>query len=795
MDIYTFGSDSLVWNNDDRDWDANPSVREHYSERNIDFFKEFHDFVFDAPAAFYESEMNNILVSPFDSANVISNITNHELRDNIQSETFIPSIYQYYQAQQLEKLISTGGVLQENLSPGLIEYNQSIVSSYEQASPLETSPVLKFPSNKVEMLDEVNTTVRGTLTNYIELTINSTQATPINASLQRNKMDVLILQLLQSRGEEYWSGNESLMISGKIKDRKFTKVLDDQFIEADSGQVFNTTINDRAVQGIEETIITNVDKLLNLASNDYLATNEDGSQRVVRHERQSELYWPRDLSEYPLYYTGWDNHPLAKMEELIRSQIFLAELEQIIEEAQLQQSYADLLNGKKAYAEVIGYKVEKYRILKNEAGIEVENRIQDFYFMNNDQVERIQYLDTQVIPGAKYTYKFYTINFVIGSKYMYASEDASDGIEWRLDSETVNENATILSLLKFNVASNKVVSLIQAPYFQKTVVGADRPPMTPDVSILPYQGIDNRYSVLLKTSFGEIKEKPIVVLQQDEETIADIYRTQNITQGEELLYKTDSLPTHFEAIRVDSPPETYRDFDSPTALYVRKPATGNTCYIQFTDIEPNKEYYYIFRTVDAGGISNPTEVFRIRMVSYENGVFMEMETYEMYAKPKNFNKSFENILKISPNFEQKIINFDKALEMIEQSAPESALSRIRTELGLRTKADTKQFQRSAPNLEMLKLGKMNEEKSVWGKKFKFRCVSKKTGKKVDFNIVFSQKKKELTSPSSAINVPEVQGGIVSHTRVPGAQNDISANLPEGVNVQRLPGGNSDGGYD
>ena len=56
------------------------------------------------------------------------------------------------------------------------------------------------------------------------------------------------------------------------------------------------------------------------------------------------------------------------------------------------------------------------------------------------------------------------------------------------------------------------------------------------------------------------------------------------------------------------------------------------------------------------------------MVSYENGVFMEMETYEMYTKPKNFNKSFENILKISPNFEQKIINFDKALEMIEQSA-------------------------------------------------------------------------------------------------------------------------------
>ena len=114
MDIYTFGSDSLVWNNDDRDWDANPSVREHYSERNIDFFKEFHDFVFDAPAAFYESEMNNILVSPFDSANVISNITNHELRTTY-SQKLLSKYPQYYQAQQLEKLISAGECYKKHL--------------------------------------------------------------------------------------------------------------------------------------------------------------------------------------------------------------------------------------------------------------------------------------------------------------------------------------------------------------------------------------------------------------------------------------------------------------------------------------------------------------------------------------------------------------------------------------------------------------------------------------------------------------------------------------------------------
>ena len=75
----------------------------------------------------------------------------------------------------------------------------------------------------------------------------------------------------------------------KKKRQKIYKSFRYQFIEADSGQVFNTTINDRAVQGIEETIITNVDKLLNLASNDYLATNEDGSCLVSTKDNLSYI--------------------------------------------------------------------------------------------------------------------------------------------------------------------------------------------------------------------------------------------------------------------------------------------------------------------------------------------------------------------------------------------------------------------------------------------------------------------------------------------------------------------------
>ena len=77
-------------------------------------------------------------------------------------------------------------------------------------------------------------------------------------------------------------------------------------------------------------------------------------------------------------------------------------------------------------------------------------------------------------------------------------------------------------------------------------------------------------------------------------------------------------------------------------------------------------------------------------------------------------------------------------------------------MGLKTKADLKQFQRRAPRKEQLKLGKVLPEKSLWNKKFKFRCTSKKTGKKIDFNIVFSQKKTEKM-PAGLIAARPAQG--------------------------------------
>ena len=114
-------------------------------------------------------------------------------------------------------------------------------------------------------------------------------------------------------------------------------------------------------------------------------------------------------------------------------------MNQHIEVAKLERSYADLLYGRKAYSEVIGYKVEKYRIERLIGQQESEVKVQEFLLMDNDNIERIEFLDTQILPDKKYKYKIFTINFVIGTKYEY-NEQASSYSWLEAEQETVRDN-------------------------------------------------------------------------------------------------------------------------------------------------------------------------------------------------------------------------------------------------------------------------------------------------------------------------------------------------------------------
>jgi hypothetical protein len=105
------------------------------------------------------------------------------------------------------------------------------------------------------------------------------------------------------------------------------------------------------------------------------------------------------------------------------------------------------------------------------------------------------------------------------------------------------------------------------------------------------------------------------------------------------------------------------------------------------------------------------------------------------------------MLKIRPSVDQRIINFDQVFEEIEvePQEDESSLSRLRKELGLKGPADTKSFQNTAPTKEKVSIGNVRQEDKVWDKNFKIRIKSKTTGKKIDLNVTFSNKKTTIAA--------------------------------------------------
>ena len=92
--------------------------------------------------------------------------------------------------------------------------------------------------------------------------------------------------------------------------------------------------------------------------------------------------------------------------------IFIGKLRTLIKSQ--QRRFADIIDGDSAYSEEVFYKIEKY----------VKGRdmpIQTFWIPNTNQVDIINFIDTQVKYSKEYTYKASVFKLVIGSSYQYSN--------------------------------------------------------------------------------------------------------------------------------------------------------------------------------------------------------------------------------------------------------------------------------------------------------------------------------------------------------------------------------------
>tara|TARA_R110000824_G_scaffold399263_1_gene604526 strand:+ start:53550 stop:56546 length:2997 start_codon:yes stop_codon:yes gene_type:complete len=377
-----------------------------------------------------------------------------------------------------------------------------------------------------------------------------------------------------------------------------------------------------------------------------------------------------------------------------------------------RRPYQDIINGEKCYNETVFYRVEKI----NPSTFEV---IQNFYFVNSPDIDTIKYIDTQVFYDKRYEYRIYAWQLVLGSSYEYRSPVFSSGDPTATNPVTAgipsleavesmwpNHHFAVVDL---HMKDSAV--LIEVPYYQPSEIRViDDPPVAPEVEMIPYKNVGDKILMFLRPNVGEYKLPPRVIEESDVEELEKLRQVRGYGPEDDVRYSADDYITTYEIYRMTKSPRSYEDFAGQRIVTLE----NETSFIDDT-ILPNTKYYYVFRSIDVhGNKSIPSDIYELEMLQNLDAVYpviniVSMDTYEQeqLEKTKKSTKMCRKYLYLKPAQTQVEINYNEAEDL--EDVP--AASDIQPKLGY-------------------------ESEGVLGKKFKIRLISKKTGKRIDFNLDF-----------------------------------------------------------
>ena len=471
---------------------------------------------------------------------------------------------------------------------------------------------------------------------------------------------------------------------------------------------------------------------------DFHPDNEDGTMDST------------DIRSYTTFFKHDVDEPfsLDTSENLIFKKLFgtafYAKLASIYNSK--RRTYKDILDGKPAYAEDLFYRIKKERKFTFE-GAEWEV-VQNVLIPNTSDLDIVKYVDTQLKYSADATYKYtvYTERVVFGSAYRYNWPSDGDEVrdappadspvhgpattpnpmtatgaalsypsaeeigEWTKDMTKTDEveGMQMVDLLDAKstytatlfVRVHPSIQIIEDLLFETPEVFVmDRPPVRPDVDILPYRAVNNRIKILLTGNVDRVREKPVIILSEDVAEFDKVKKSQLVvdTLGNPLKdgkveFASDDSVKVFQIFRTQERPKKYSDF----TLYRE---INNFVFEE--KILPNTKYYYTFRAKDPHNhISNPTEVYEVELIDEKGAV-----------KP--------------------------IIRLISMDPPEN-------------KTNTKECQKYIyikPSLNQLYFSEAPEVNGIFSdpekkKKYKMRLTSKGSGKKIDINFSFIKKQSE-----------------------------------------------------
>ncbi len=399
--------------------------------------------------------------------------------------------------------------------------------------------------------------------------------------------------------------------------------------------------------------------------------------------------------------------------------------------------------------EVLAYRVQKIGGPPT-GDSRTENTLQNFWFFNQDSA--IKYVDTQVKYGTDYTYKIFSYVAVLGYKYrlsdlavtrQIAKDDEYYCLEF-YDPSTgiiknslfgtngmisdVNSLATDLQiktttpyLADLNINIEPSLKIVEVPIQEKTFKILDNPPN--DLIATPHHIKDQSNRLAFFLSYDTFSPNtvpyPVALTPQDDQNKADYLAANDLAEDDFTQSESVSMAETFEVYRLSRIPTSYQDFENNLRksidLRILKQGRIKLDAMFMERVRPNQKYYYTFRAINENGIAGEfTPIFEAELINdggYVYGNFNQLTAEDLITD--NISEplmSFKKLFNVVPNIQHLLMQPNAA------DFSDSAFNQV-GEFGLGTAED-----------------------KIWGKTFKLRLTSKKTGKKIDLNIKFNDSK-------------------------------------------------------
>ena len=421
-----------------------------------------------------------------------------------------------------------------------------------------------------------------------------------------------------------------------------------------------------------------------------------------------------------------------------------------------QQTLKDFLNSAlklEKHYESLAYRIQKIGGPPT-GDSRTENTIQNFWFFNRSSA--IEYIDTQVKYGTTYTYKIFAYVAIQGFKYRLSDLLVTRQLATQLAQESdrpleqclefydpitgqaavnlfdpasvilenplttgaqIKTDRRYLSDLNLNIEPS--LKIVEVPIQEKTFKILDNPPN--DLVATPHHLKDqsNRLAFFLSydTFSPDSVVYPATLTTTDDENRTDYLFGNDLDAEDFIQYESVSRPVAFEVYRLSEMPTSYQDFEDNLRktidLRILKQGNAKLDAMFMEKVKPNQKYYYTFRVLNENGIAGEfTPIFEAELINdggYVYGSFNQLTAEDLIVDQISEPlMSFKKLFNVVPNIQHLILDSDNV------DFSDSAFSQVGN------------FQ----------LGAADDE--IWGKTFKLRLTSKKTGKKIDLNIKFNK---------------------------------------------------------